>query len=40
VKYGLAPVGTVNTGPSIIDKSNIQKVIETTQRYPDVLGSS
>jgi len=40
VKYGLAPVGTVNTGPSIINKSNIQKVIQTTQRYPDILGSS
>lgn len=40
VKYGLAPVGPVNTGPSIINKSNIQKVIATTQQYPDVLGSS
>lgn len=40
VKYGLAPVGTVNTGPAIINKDNIDKIIQTTQRYPNVLGSS
>jgi simple sugar transport system substrate-binding protein len=40
VKYGLAPVGTVNTGPAIINKDNIAKIIQTTQRYPNVLGSS
>ena len=40
VKYGLSPVGTVNTGPSIINKSNIDRVIKTTQQYPNILGSS
>lgn len=40
VKYGLAPVGPVNTGPAIINKDNIDKIIQTTQRYPNVLGSS
>ncbi|GEM_PF-1866104 len=39
VKYGLAPVGPVATGPAIIDKRNIAKVLSVTKRYPGVLGS-
>lgn len=38
-KYHLAPVGVVNTGPSVINKSNIDKIIATTQKYPNTLGS-
>jgi simple sugar transport system substrate-binding protein len=39
VKYGLAPVGPVATGPAIIDKSNIGNVLSVFRGYPGVLGS-
>lgn len=39
VKYGLAPVGPVATGPAIIDKSNISNVLSVFRGYPGVLGS-
>jgi simple sugar transport system substrate-binding protein len=39
VKFGLAPVGPVNTGPSIVDKSNIDKILKVFDTYPNVIGS-
>lgn len=39
VKYGLAPIGPVATGPAIIDRRNIQHVLSVTKEYPGVLGS-
>ncbi len=39
-KFGLAPIGTVTTGPSFIDKSNIDAVLKIAAKYPGVLGSS
>ena len=39
VKYGLAPVGTVNTGPSIVDKTNVTKILKVFDTYPNVIGS-
>ncbi|MDA8251290.1 MAG: substrate-binding domain-containing protein [Rhodospirillales bacterium] len=38
-KYGLAPVGPVATGPSIVDKSNIEKILKVFDTYPNVIGS-
>ena len=39
VKYGLAPVGPVSTGPSIVDKKNIAKIVHVFATYPNVIGS-
>lgn len=39
VKYGLAPVGPVATGPSIVDKSNIANILKVFNTQPDVIGS-
>ncbi len=39
-KYGLAPIGPVATGPAIIDKSNIAKILQVSKQYPGVLGAS
>lgn len=38
-KYGLAPVGPVATGPSIVDKKNIDKILKVFDTYPNVIGS-
>jgi simple sugar transport system substrate-binding protein len=38
-KYGLAPVGVVSTGPSVIDKSNVEKISTVFDKYPNVIGS-
>lgn len=38
-KYGLAPVGVVSTGPSIVDKSNVDKITTVFDKYPNVIGS-
>ena len=38
-KYGLAPVGAVSTGPSIVDKKNIDKILKVFDTYPNVIGS-
>jgi simple sugar transport system substrate-binding protein len=38
-KYGLAPVGPVATGPSIVDKKNIDKILHVFDTYPNVIGS-
>lgn len=38
-KYGLAPVGPVSTGPSIVDKKNIDKILKVFDTYPNVIGS-
>lgn len=39
VKYGLAPVGPVATGPRIVDKANISKILKVFNTEPDVIGS-
>jgi simple sugar transport system substrate-binding protein len=39
VKYGLAPVGPVATGPSIVDKKNIDKILKVFDNNPNVIGS-
>ena len=38
-KYGLAPVGPVSTGPSVVDKGNIAKITAVFNAYPNVIGS-
>ena len=38
-KFGLAPVGVVSTGPSIVDKTNVDKITEVFEKYPNVIGS-
>ena len=38
-KYGLAPVGPVATGPGLVDKSNIDKILKVFDTYPNVIGS-
>ena len=38
-KYGLAPVGPVSTGPSIVDNKNIGKILKVFDTYPNVIGS-
>lgn len=39
VKFGLAPVGMVHTGPSVVDKTNIEKIVTVFEKYPNVVGS-
>ncbi len=39
VKYGLAPVGPVSTGPSIVDKTNVDKILKVFNTEADVIGS-
>ena len=39
VKYGLAPVGVVSTGPSVVDKANVAKILKVFDTYPNVIGS-
>ena len=38
-KYGLAPVGPVATGPSIVDKTNIAKILKVFDTHANVIGS-
>ena len=38
-KYGLAPVGPVSTGPSVIDSSNMGKIAKVFATFPNVIGS-
>lgn len=38
-KYGLAPVGEVSTGPSVVDKNNIDKIRAVFDQYPNVIGA-
>ena len=38
-KYGLAPVGPVSTGPSVVDKQNIDKILKVFDNYANVIGS-
>jgi len=40
VKFGLAPVGQVFTGPLFIDQNNIDAILKISKDYPGVLGSS
>ena len=39
VKFGLAPVGMVHTGPSVVDKDNIEKIATVFEKYPNIVGS-
>lgn len=39
VKYGLAPVGPVATGPRLVDKKNIKKILKVFNADPNVIGS-
>lgn len=39
VKFGLAPVGMVHTGPSVVDKKNVDKIVTVFNKYPNVVGS-
>jgi len=39
VKYGLAPVGEVSTGPHVVDASNIEKIKNVFNTYANVIGS-
>lgn len=38
-KFGLAPVGEVATGPSVVDASNIHKIKGVFEQYANVIGS-
>jgi simple sugar transport system substrate-binding protein len=38
-KFGLAPVGAVSTGPSVVDKVNVEKISSVFEKYPNVIGS-
>lgn len=38
-KFGLAPVGEVATGPSVVDASNIHKIKTVFEQYANVIGS-
>jgi simple sugar transport system substrate-binding protein len=38
-KYGLAPVGPVSTGPSVVDNKNIDKILKVFDTYPNLIGS-
>jgi simple sugar transport system substrate-binding protein len=38
-KFGLAPVGMVHTGPSVVDKKNVEKIVTVFNKYPNVVGS-
>lgn len=39
VKFGLAPVGEVATGPHVVDASNIEKIKSVFNKYDNVIGS-
>ncbi|MEP7239258.1 MAG: substrate-binding domain-containing protein [Devosia sp.] len=38
-KYGIAPVGEVATGPSVVDAANIHKIKGVFEQYANVIGS-
>jgi simple sugar transport system substrate-binding protein len=38
VKYGLAPIGFVKTGPQVINKANVAKITSVLLKYPNVIG--
>jgi simple sugar transport system substrate-binding protein len=40
VKYGMVPTEVVATGPSLIDKQNIDKVSSLADQYPGILGAA
>lgn len=37
-KFGLAPIGFVQTGPQIVDKANVTKINNVLLKYPNVIG--
>ncbi|POF30045.1 sugar ABC transporter substrate-binding protein [Roseibium marinum] len=40
LKYGLQPIGHVKTGPLVIDKSNVDKVLKVNREHSGVRGAS
>lgn len=40
VKYAVAPVSEITTGPFIIDASNVAKVLEVSATYPGLRGAN
>lgn len=38
-KYGLSPIGVVATGPSVINKDNVDKIRAVFDKYPNVIGA-
>lgn len=38
-KYGMHPVGQVATGPFVIDKSNVARVLQVNREYPGIRGA-
>jgi len=39
-KYGMLPAGAIWTGPQILTKDNVDKVLEINKKYPGVRGAS
>jgi simple sugar transport system substrate-binding protein len=39
IKYGVHPIGEINTGPLVVTKDNLDKVIEVDQKYGGVRGA-
>lgn len=40
IKYGTGPVGQIKTGPQVVDKTNVDKLLEVNKKYPGVLGAA
>lgn len=40
VKYGMLPLGQIDTGPLMITKDNVDEVLEINEKYPGVRGAS
>lgn len=40
VKYDLRPIGAINSGPMVIDHTNIDRVLQVSGKYANVVGSS
>ena len=40
IKYGIHPVGQIATGPEVVDKSNVGKLLQVNQKYPGILGAA
>ena len=40
LKYGVKPAGAVNTGPNVITKQNVQKVLDVASKYPGIRGAN
>lgn len=40
LKYGVKPAGTVDTGPNLVTKDNVQKVLDVSSAYPGIRGAN